>query len=116
MRLALLISKRLRRSRPFGWPVVTFQSPDQLGLITRSGIVVDPRPFRDWRGRPNRRRWTAPVSRVRENRTHGSMRRGWNGADLTRSTGVAPSPGKPAAMKAQVLPSVGHRASPRHDP
>jgi RNA-directed DNA polymerase len=26
MRLALLISKRLRRSRPFGWPVVTFQS------------------------------------------------------------------------------------------
>jgi hypothetical protein len=27
--------------------------PDQLGLITLSGIVVDPRPFRDWRGRPN---------------------------------------------------------------
>jgi RNA-directed DNA polymerase len=47
IRLALLISKRLRRSRPFGWPVVTFQSPDQLGLITLSGIVVDPRPFRD---------------------------------------------------------------------
>jgi RNA-directed DNA polymerase len=53
IRLALLISKRLRRSRPFGWPVVTFKSPDQLGLITLSGIVVAPRPFRDWRGRPN---------------------------------------------------------------
>ena len=53
MRLALFISKRHRRSRAFGWSVVTFQSPNQLGLITLSGIVVDPRPFRDWRGRPN---------------------------------------------------------------
>jgi RNA-directed DNA polymerase len=53
MRLALVISKRHRRSRGFGWSVVTFQSPNQLGLITLSGIVVDPRPFRDWRGKPN---------------------------------------------------------------
>jgi len=53
MRLALFISKRTRRSRDFGWSVVAFQSPDQLGLITLSGIVVDPRPFRDWRARPN---------------------------------------------------------------
>ena len=53
MRLALVISKRHRRSRDFGWSVVAFQSPDQLGLITLSGIVVDPRPFRDWRARPN---------------------------------------------------------------
>ncbi len=53
MRLALFISKRHRRSRAFGWSVVTYQFPDQLGLITLSGIVVDPRPFRDWRGRPN---------------------------------------------------------------
>src|SRR6266568_5796337 len=53
MRLALFISKRHRRSREFGWSVVTYQSPNQLGLITLSGIVVDPRPFRDWRGRPN---------------------------------------------------------------
>jgi RNA-directed DNA polymerase len=53
MRLALFISKRHRRSRAFGWSVVTFQSPNQLGLITLPGIVVDPRPFRDWRGRPN---------------------------------------------------------------
>jgi RNA-directed DNA polymerase len=53
MRLALFLAKRTRRSRGFGWSVVAFQSPDQLGLITLSGIVVDPRPFRDWRARPN---------------------------------------------------------------
>ena len=40
----------------FGWSVVAFQSPDQLGLITLSGIVVDPRPFRDWRGKAECRR------------------------------------------------------------
>jgi RNA-directed DNA polymerase len=53
MRLALVISKRHGRCRGFGWSVVTYQSPNQLGLITLSGIVVDPRPFRDWRARPN---------------------------------------------------------------
>jgi len=53
MRLALVIAKRHRRSREFGWSVVAFQSPNQLGLVTLSGIVVAPRPFRDWRGRPN---------------------------------------------------------------
>jgi RNA-directed DNA polymerase len=53
MRLALFISKRHRRSRGFGWPVVTYQSPNQLGLITLPGIVADPGPFRDWRGKPN---------------------------------------------------------------
>ncbi|HZI76670.1 MAG TPA: group II intron maturase-specific domain-containing protein, partial [Gemmatimonadales bacterium] len=53
MRMALFIAKRSRRSRKFGWAVLVCRSPDQLGLITLSGIVVDPRPFRDWRGRPN---------------------------------------------------------------
>ena len=53
MRLALFLAKRNRRSRKFGWSVVAFQSPDQLGLVTLSGIVVHPRPFRDWRARPN---------------------------------------------------------------
>jgi len=53
MRLALFLSKRHRRSLAFGWSVITYQSPNQLGLITLSGIVVDPRPFRDWRARPN---------------------------------------------------------------
>jgi len=53
MRLALFIAKRHKRRRGFGWSVVTYRSPDQLGLVTLSGIVVDPRPFRDWRARPN---------------------------------------------------------------
>ena len=53
MRLALFLSKRNRRSRGFGWAVVAFQSPDQLGLITLSGIVVAPYPFKDWRVKPN---------------------------------------------------------------
>jgi RNA-directed DNA polymerase len=37
MRLALVHTKRHRRSRRFGWAVVAFQSPDHLGLITLSG-------------------------------------------------------------------------------
>jgi RNA-directed DNA polymerase len=53
MRLALFISKRHRRSRAYGWSVLAFQSPGQFGLITLSGIVVAPYPFRDWRGKPN---------------------------------------------------------------
>ncbi|WP_220449687.1 reverse transcriptase domain-containing protein [Nonomuraea longispora] len=56
MRMALVLRKRHRRSRGFGWSVVAFQSPDQLGLVTLSGIVVAPRPLRDWRGTPNARR------------------------------------------------------------
>jgi RNA-directed DNA polymerase len=51
--MALFLSKRHRRSREFGWSVITYQSPDQLGLVTLSGIVVAPRPCRDWRGKPN---------------------------------------------------------------
>jgi len=53
MRLALVYAKRHRRSRRFGWSVVAFPLSDTLGLVTLSGIVVPPRPFRDWRGRPN---------------------------------------------------------------
>jgi RNA-directed DNA polymerase len=49
-RLALVVAKRHKRPRSFGWSVVVFQSPDQLGLIDLNGIVVAPRPFRDWRG------------------------------------------------------------------
>jgi group II intron reverse transcriptase/maturase len=53
MRLAGVIAKRHHRSRAFGRSLVFYQSPDQLGLITLNGIVVAPRPLRDWRGRPN---------------------------------------------------------------
>jgi RNA-directed DNA polymerase len=52
-RLALQVAKRHHRSRKFGWSVVAFQSPNRMGLIDLAGIVVAPRPFRDWRGRPN---------------------------------------------------------------
>jgi len=53
MRLALFIAKRTRRSRKFGWAVLVGRSPDQLGLIRLSGIVVAPYPFKDWRVKPN---------------------------------------------------------------
>jgi RNA-directed DNA polymerase len=44
MRLALFISKRHRLSREFGWPVVTYQSPNQLGLVTLPGSSSTPGP------------------------------------------------------------------------
>ena len=53
MRLALVISKRHRRSRAFGWSVVAYSSTNQLGLINLDGTVAAPRPFRAWRERPN---------------------------------------------------------------
>jgi group II intron reverse transcriptase/maturase len=49
-RLALFVAKRHQRSRAFGWRVVTYASPDRLGLISLAGIVVAPRPHRAWRG------------------------------------------------------------------
>ena len=52
-RMALVIAKRHKRSRAYGWSVLAYQSPDHLGLISLSGTVVAPRPFKDWRGRPN---------------------------------------------------------------
>jgi RNA-directed DNA polymerase len=53
MRLALVVGKQHQRTRAYGWSVVAFQSPNQLGLISLDGIVVAPRPNRPWRGRPN---------------------------------------------------------------
>ena len=53
MRMALFTAKRARRSRKFGWAALACRSPDQLGLITLSGIVVAPYPFKDWRVKPN---------------------------------------------------------------
>jgi RNA-directed DNA polymerase len=37
-RLALVIAKRHHRSRAYGWSVVAFQSPNQLGLVDLNGI------------------------------------------------------------------------------
>ena len=53
MRMALFVAKRTRRTRKFGWAVLACRSPDQLRLITLSGIVVAPYPFKDWRVKPN---------------------------------------------------------------
>ena len=53
MRLAIFIAKRHRRSRGFGWMVITYLSPDYVGLIKLDGTVAAPRPFRAWRDRPN---------------------------------------------------------------
>jgi len=53
MRMALFVAERHKRSRGFGWHVVAYASPDHLGLVSLAGIVVAPRPFRDWREKPN---------------------------------------------------------------
>ena len=44
MRLALFLAKRNRRSREFGWSVVAFQSPDQLGLVPCQESSSNPGP------------------------------------------------------------------------
>jgi RNA-directed DNA polymerase len=49
-RLALFVAKCHKRRRSYGWSVLAVQSPDRLGLIALHGIVVAPRPNRDWRG------------------------------------------------------------------
>jgi len=48
-RLTGIIAKRHRRSRSFGTYVIAFASPNYLGLVDLLGIVVAPRPFKDWR-------------------------------------------------------------------
>ena len=53
MRMALVHRQAPQTFPRYGWPVVAYQSPDHLGLISLSGTVVAPRPFRDWRGKPN---------------------------------------------------------------
>jgi group II intron reverse transcriptase/maturase len=52
-RLVLLIGKRHKRGRSFGWSLVAYRSPEQCGLISLSGIVVAPRAHKPWREKPN---------------------------------------------------------------
>lgn len=52
-RVASVIARRHKRSRGYGWSVLAHQSPDHFGLISLSGTVVAPRPFKAWRERPN---------------------------------------------------------------
>jgi RNA-directed DNA polymerase len=53
LRLAIVVAKRHQRSRGWGRSVLFFQSPNHLGLVGLTGTVAAPRPFRDWRERPN---------------------------------------------------------------
>ena len=55
-RMALVIARRHNRSRRYGWSVLAYQSPDHLGLISLSGTVIAPRPFKDWREKAECRR------------------------------------------------------------
>ena len=41
-RLALFVAKRHQRSRAYGWRLVTYGSPNRLGLISLAGTVVAP--------------------------------------------------------------------------
>jgi group II intron reverse transcriptase/maturase len=57
MRLAIWMSKKGNRRRAWGWGIrQMLLSPNQWGLISLDGTVVPPRPFRDWRGKAERRR------------------------------------------------------------
>jgi group II intron reverse transcriptase/maturase len=49
-RLALLMAKRHRRTRSYGWWAVVHRSSDRFGLINLNGSVVAPRPQRSRRG------------------------------------------------------------------
>jgi hypothetical protein len=51
-RAAAVQEGQRRRSWAWGMKQVLL-SPNHLGLISLDGAVVAPRPFRDWRGRPN---------------------------------------------------------------
>jgi RNA-directed DNA polymerase len=53
MRLVLFISKRHRRSRNFGWYVMLYGTPRELGLVSLHGITVAPRAGKPWREKPN---------------------------------------------------------------
>ncbi|MDT2009798.1 hypothetical protein FXW78_49680 [Rhodococcus opacus] len=38
-RVEIMVAKRRKRSRDYGWSVPAYQSPDHLGLISLSGTV-----------------------------------------------------------------------------
>lgn len=53
MRIALFISRRHRRSRHFGWWALLRYTPNEFGLISLYGTVVQPRAGKPWRDKPN---------------------------------------------------------------
>jgi RNA-directed DNA polymerase len=56
-RLGLWLSKQGNRRHGWRWGVTqVLLSPDHLGLASLHRTVIPPRPFRDWRGKAERRR------------------------------------------------------------
>lgn len=53
-RLAIWLSKKGNRRRAWRWGLKQLLlSPNRMGLVSLDGTVIPPRPFRDWRGKPN---------------------------------------------------------------
>jgi group II intron reverse transcriptase/maturase len=52
-RLGIFVANRHKKPRSYGWKMVVYQSPNNLGLINLNGSVVAPRPSRPWREKPN---------------------------------------------------------------
>ncbi|MFD0502086.1 group II intron maturase-specific domain-containing protein [Streptomyces chiangmaiensis] len=116
MRMVLFVAKKHKRSRGFGRWVVSYASPDRLGLVGLAGNVVAPRPFRDWRGSR-----MPPVNSVGEpgaGEPHARIEvaGAGNGArKQVTATGVAQPTGKPAEERPQVLPPA-EATAPVPDP
>jgi RNA-directed DNA polymerase len=53
LRRARFMAIRHQRPWRFGYVMVIHRSPDRMGLIDLNRIVVAPRPFTPWRGKPN---------------------------------------------------------------
>ena len=83
VQLSLFGAKRHRTPTRYGWKLVTYESPNCMGLINLNGRVVAPRPNRPWREMPSAGGKTS-VSRVKENPTHGSMGAGETNASRPR--------------------------------
>jgi group II intron reverse transcriptase/maturase len=52
-RLALLIGKRHKRGRGFGWSIMAYKSKNFCGPWSPSGTVITPGPNKPWREKPN---------------------------------------------------------------
>jgi RNA-directed DNA polymerase len=52
-RLAIFVANRTKKPRTYGWKVIAYLSPNNLGLINLNGSVLAPRPNRPWRVKPN---------------------------------------------------------------
>ena len=113
MRLALMIAKRHRRSREFGWSVVAFRSPGQLGLITLSESSAPPGP--SGTGGESRMPAVNDVGKPDEGEPHVRFDgRELETEHLATVTGVAQPAGKPAEQKAPGPTARNcHRASSR---